>query len=201
LLVGLALCRARTRLLLAAFLRRRGITCQVSVVLPGLLLGSICTGSLFAATIPTTTTLTVSPGTVRTQVPVTLTATVAASGAPVNPGQVVFCNASANYCEDLAILGTAQLTSNGTASIKRLLGLGRHNIYAKFKGTKTYSPSTSLPAIQTVEVTGHEHSKAAISKYGNAGDYTLVARQNSDLLLNHANEPVSSEPCFRGILL
>jgi hypothetical protein len=28
-----------------------------------------------------------------------------------------------------------------------------------------------------------------------------VARENSDLLLNHANEPVSSEPCFRGILL
>ena len=28
-----------------------------------------------------------------------------------------------------------------------------------------------------------------------------VARQNSDQLLNHANEPVCSEPCFRGILL
>jgi hypothetical protein len=34
-----------------------------------------------------------------------------------------------------------------------------------------------------------------------AAKLDLVARQNSDLLLNHANEPVSSEPCFRGILL
>jgi hypothetical protein len=36
---------------------------------------------------------------------------------------------------------------------------------------------------------------------GFAHESLPVARQNSDLLLNHANEPVSSETCFRGILL
>jgi hypothetical protein len=85
---------------------------------------------------PTTTVLELSRTTVPAELPVTLTATVTSNGKALTRGQVVFCNASATFCEDLAVLGTAQLTSNGTARIKLLLSLGRHDIYAKFKGTR-----------------------------------------------------------------
>jgi len=49
---------------------------------------------------------------------VTLTATVTAAGTAVTSGQVNFCEATAKYCTDFHILGTAQLTGNGTATLK-----------------------------------------------------------------------------------
>ena len=70
---------------------------------------------LLATTLPTTIALTVSPSTVAAQSPVTLTATVVASGTPAAPGQVVFCVATATFCEDLSLLGTAQVTSEKRA--------------------------------------------------------------------------------------
>ncbi|HEX3437399.1 MAG TPA: FG-GAP-like repeat-containing protein [Pseudacidobacterium sp.] len=146
---------------------------HLPIYLIGLALSGLCAEPIAAAS--TSTQLQVSSTSVRVETPVTLTATVTANGSPVTPGQVLFCNASAPRCTDLAVLGTAQLTSNGTASIKLRLDPGSHSIYAKFIGTMTYPGSTSLPAVETVEVTGSLHSTANVSKYGNAGDYTLAS--------------------------
>jgi hypothetical protein len=66
---------------------------------------------------------------------ITLTAHVTAGGAPVHPGTVTFCNASAAHCEDTAVLGTAQLTPNGTAKLYLRLTPGTHSIRAAFNGT------------------------------------------------------------------
>ena len=55
----------------------------------------------------TTTTLTVSSSSVTTGTAVTLTASVLSSGAAVTAGQVVFCDATAKYCEGPAVFGSA----------------------------------------------------------------------------------------------
>ena len=70
----------------------------------------------------TTTTLAVSPASVTAGSPVTLTATVSSGGSPLTSGQVVFCNASAAYCDDGAVLGTVWVTTSGTATLRRDLG-------------------------------------------------------------------------------
>jgi len=71
----------------------------------------------WAAPAPTITTLSVTSGgnAVTTVAPgsvVTLTATVMAGSTPVTPGQVNFCDATAKFCTDIHLLGTAQLTAN-----------------------------------------------------------------------------------------
>jgi hypothetical protein len=68
----------------------------------------------WAAPAPTITTLSVISGgnAVTTVAPgsvVTLTATVMAGSTPVTPGQVNFCDATAKFCTDIHLLGTAQL--------------------------------------------------------------------------------------------
>lgn len=75
--------------------------------------GKTATATSVSITAGGTATSSVSSGTV-----VTLTATVTASGSAVTPGQVNFCDASAKYCTDIHLLGTAQLTSAGTATLK-----------------------------------------------------------------------------------
>lgn len=81
---------------------------------------------------------TITPGTV-----VTLTATVTAGGAPVSPGLVNFCDATANYCTDIHIIGSAQLTSAGTAIVRVRPGAGSHSYKAVFVGTATYGTGVS----------------------------------------------------------
>ncbi|ABF40389.1 Integrin-like protein [Candidatus Koribacter versatilis Ellin345] len=104
----------------------------------------------------TTTTLTitsggssvssVTPGTV-----VALNALVKAGSTAVLPGTVRFCDTSVNsHCLDGALLGTAQLLSDGSASIKLRLGVATHSIQAKFDGTLTYSASASSTSSLTV---------------------------------------------------
>lgn len=140
-----------------------------------LCVSAFCTKQSFALT-PTKTTLDVSGHSYSWSRAVTLTATVKTTdGKPVTPGQVVFCKSGATYCEDSAILGKAQLKSDGTASIKLLLSIGKHDIYTKFIGTTAYSPSTSLPAVQTIEITGKYNSLASIIALDTAGTYTLAA--------------------------
>jgi hypothetical protein len=100
---------------------------------------------------PTTTELTISTGnSVAGRVLVTLTASVSASGNPVSPGSVLFCNAQAAYCEDLNILGQAQLTASGSASLNLILPIGSHQIRAEFKGTSSHAPSSSPTESVTV---------------------------------------------------
>lgn len=102
---------------------------------------------------PTTTELTISTGnSVAGRVLVTLTASVSASGNPVSPGLVLFCNAEAAYCEDLNILGQAQLTASGSASLNLILPIGPHQIRAEFKGTSSNAPSSS--STESVTVSG-----------------------------------------------
>ena len=41
------------------------------------------------------------------------------------------------YCEDIHLLGTAQLTSAGTAVLKFIPGMGSHSYKAVFVGTQS----------------------------------------------------------------
>jgi Bacterial Ig-like domain (group 3) len=105
----------------------------------------------------TTTTLAVTSGSsavtsVASGAVVTLTATVVAGSTPVTPGQVKFCDATATYCEDFHIVGTAQLTSSGTATFKFRPTVGSHSYKAVFVGTNTYATSGSQAS--SLSVTG-----------------------------------------------
>jgi hypothetical protein len=111
--------------------------------------------------------------TVTTGTVVTLTATVTAGGTAVTPGQVNFCDASATYCTDIHIVGTAQLTSAGTATVRFRPGIGSHSYKAMFLGTTANAFSTSSDAALTV--TGTHPTTTAIAASGTAGNYTLTA--------------------------
>ncbi len=127
----------------------------------------------------TATTLALSASTVSAGTVVTFTATVTNPSA-VTMGLVMFCDASATYCTDTAVIGTAQLTSAGTAIIKRVPGIGSHSYKAAFVPTTSNRGSTS--SAQALTVTGTYAVTAAISPSGVAGNYTLtgtVAGKNS----------------------
>jgi hypothetical protein len=126
----------------------------------------------------TTTTLAISSGggsvtTVASGTVVTLTATVIAGSTSVKTGQVSFCDASATYCTDIHILGTAQLTNAGTAIFKLRPGIGSHSYKAVFLGTNTDSGSAS--GASALGVTGQYPTATIIAATGNPGDYTLTA--------------------------
>jgi len=126
----------------------------------------------------TTTTLAISSGggsvtTVASGTVVTLTATVIAGSTSVKTGQVSFCDASATYCTDIHILGTAQLTNAGTAIFKLRPGIGSHSYKAVFLGTNTDSGSAS--GASALGVTGKYPTATIIAATGNPGDYTLTA--------------------------
>jgi hypothetical protein len=149
-------------------------------------LGLLCSApQAGAAPVPTTTTLAVTSGgsavtTVTSGSVVTLTATVLAGTTPVTVGQVNFCDAAATYCTDVKQLGTAQLTSAGTATFRLRPGVGSHNFNAIFVGTPrgatAYAGSTSSTATLTVTAkTGPNQSVTGISQSGSIGNYTLTA--------------------------
>src|SRR3979490_1283592 len=103
----------------------------------------------------TTTALSVSSGgsavtTVASGSVVTLTATVNSGTGPVTTGLVNFCDATATYCTDVHILGTAQLTSTGTATLRFVPGVGSHSYKAVFVGTNTNGGSSSSASGLTV---------------------------------------------------
>jgi len=103
----------------------------------------------------TTTTLAVSTGgnavtTVAQGSVVTLTATVMAGSTPVTPGQVNFCDATAKFCTDIHLLGTAQLTAKGTATLKFRPGVGSHSYTAVLAEPASLGPSASTASSLTV---------------------------------------------------
>ncbi len=104
---------------------------------------------------------------------VTLTATVRAGTVPVALGQVRFCDAAAAYCTDIHLLGTAQLTSAGTAGLRLVPGIGAHSYKAVFVGTGNDVGSASAAAALTV--TGTLGTATTIAQSGVAGNYTLTA--------------------------
>ena len=77
---------------------------------------------------------------------VTLTATVQAGAAALTLGQVNFCDALAASCTDIHLLGTAQLTSAGTAVLRFRPGPGNHSYKAEFLGTLA-GPASSSAAV------------------------------------------------------
>lgn len=108
----------------------------------------------FGQTVATTTTLAVSSHVITnpTQglpIPVTFTAQVSSGG---KPGLVEFCDATAKYCQGPSVLGTAQSSTTGTASLKRYLSPGSHSVKAVFAGTNSYA--TSASGIQAITVKG-----------------------------------------------
>ncbi len=159
----------------------------------------------------TTTTLTVTPESVPPDTAVTLTATVTSTPPGTIMGLVLFCNASATYCEDSAIIGSAWLITSGsalgTATIHKTFGPGTYNIQAVFKGTNSYATSTSaaatvtvssapLPTTTTINATGASGNyslNATVWARGTAtptGSVSFIDATNSDSLLGSA--PLSS---------
>ncbi|WP_188760090.1 Ig-like domain repeat protein [Edaphobacter acidisoli] len=126
-----------------------------------------------AAQLTTATTLAISSTTVPYKTPITLTATVTSGGTPVSAGLVLFCDASATYCENNSALGIAQLTkSNATAEVKIGSGpIGNHSYKAVFIANKFYASSTSNTV--SYSVTGTYASQTTLSDTGSPGNYTL----------------------------
>ncbi len=95
----------------------------------------------------------------------------------VTVGQVNFCDASAKYCTDIHLLGTAQLTSAGTAVLKFIPGIGSHSYKAVFAGTPhgatAYAGSASSAV--ALSVTGAYKTTTAITASGSNGNYSLTA--------------------------
>ena len=105
---------------------------------------------------------------------VTLTASVSAGSAPVQRGQVDFCDASSTYCSDIYRLGSAQLTTSGTATLKFRPGIGSHRYRAVFLGNAATSASTSN--VVTLSVTGTIPSTTNVTASGAPGNYTVTAQ-------------------------
>ena len=157
---------------------------QTAAFLLAALLIVLCAAAppAWAAAATTTTTLAVtSAGSAVTSVAsktvVALTATVTAGSTAVHPGQVNFCDATAKSCTDIHLLGTAQLTSAGTASMKFRPGIGSHSYKAVFAGTKTNAASTSSASELevTATATGKFSTTTTIAQSGTPfSGYTLT---------------------------
>jgi hypothetical protein len=126
------------------------------------------------AAVSTVTTLTLSPqSTIAAPAAVTLTASVTGGGAQLTTGSITFCNASAALCEDAAVVGSAQLTAAGTATLKIIPAIGIHTYNAIFSATATAASSTSTR--QTLTVTGLYPTSTAIASTGTSSGYGLTA--------------------------
>jgi hypothetical protein len=116
--------------------------------------------------------------TISTGTAVTLMATVTGGGSKLTQGQVNFCNAAAAHCTDVNVLGTAAITSAGSAALVLRPGPGIYSYKAEFSGTPGgathYGASASSAAALTV--TGANQSLSVMAAPGGApGNYTLTA--------------------------
>jgi hypothetical protein len=87
---------------------------------------------------------------------------------------VLFCEATATFCENNSALGVAQLTFPGaTASVKIGSGpIGNHSYKAVFRANKNYATSTSNTV--NYAVTGTYLSTISLTSTGSIGNYTLA---------------------------
>jgi hypothetical protein len=87
---------------------------------------------------------------------------------------VLFCEATATFCENNSALGVAQLTFPGaTASVKLGSGpIGNHSYKAVFKANNNYAASMSNTV--TYAVTGTYLSTISLTSTGIIGNYTLA---------------------------
>src|SRR3981081_3740017 len=109
----------------------------------------------FAAPAATQITLAISAASVPYKTPIILTATVTSGGSAITAGTVLFCEATAKFCENNSALGIAQLTFPGaTASVKIGSGpIGNHSYKAIFRANKNYAASTSNTVTYAVKGT------------------------------------------------
>ena len=84
-----------------------------------------------------------------------------------------FCDATATTCDALHQVGSAQLTSAGTATVQFIPGPGSHSYKAVFAGT--YSNTAGTSAASSLAVTAALNSTTTIAQSGSAGNYTLTA--------------------------
>jgi hypothetical protein len=145
--------------------------------------------SLMAAQAPTTTTLAIGPANyVAAGTIVTLTATVTNPGT-VTSGTVKFCNALSTDCSlGSGLYGTAQITSAGTATIRKSFGYGVNNISAVFLPTNANAGSRSLANFVTVGSNSIYTSTTTLAASGTPGNYTL-----SGTVTAFGNEPLTGE--------
>src|SRR3981189_1273006 len=141
-------------------------TCLVLAIVTGIV------SAAFAAPAPTQISLAISATSAPYQTPIILTATVASSGSPISAGIVLFCEATATFCENNSALGVAQLTFPGsTASVKIGSGpIGNHSYKAVFRANKNYAESTSNTV--TYAVTGTYASAVGLTSTGSIVSYT-----------------------------
>lgn len=126
-----------------------------------------------------TTTLTMTSGgstasTLAWGNALTLTASVTLGSTPVTTGVVKFCDSTASYCSDIHLLGTAQLTSAGKASISFAPLPGSHSYVAMYAGTAAASPSSSIAS--TLQVNGTYPTITSLFSSGTVGNYSLNAQ-------------------------
>jgi trimeric autotransporter adhesin len=158
----------------------RSLRCFIAVVSFGQCVGML---PAWAAPAPTITTLSVTSGgnavtTVASGSVVTLTATVMAGSTPVTPGQVNFCDATARFCTDIHLLGTAQLTANGTATLKFRPGVGSYSYKAVLAEPAGLGPSASTTSSLTVtasQETGQPATTTYLEASGVPNIYSLTA--------------------------
>jgi hypothetical protein len=160
--------------------RKRNQFSALLGVLALTLCGASCVGWSQSKAATTTTITVTSAGSAVTTVSagavVTLTASVKAGSAEVTIGQVNFCDASAKYCTDIHLLGTSQLTSAGTATLKFRLGIGSHSYKAVFLGTNTYAGSASgKSALAVTGTSGPIATTTTTAESGSWGNYALTA--------------------------
>ncbi|HEY4358403.1 MAG TPA: FG-GAP-like repeat-containing protein [Acidobacteriaceae bacterium] len=137
-------------------------------------LSLVIQGSSVAAT-STTLALTAS-GTAVSSVTagtmVTAAATVKSGSTSLTAGQVNFCDAAALSCDSFRVIGSAQLTSAGTAVIHFVPGNGQRSYKAVFAGVTAYAPSAS--AASALTVTGSQPTSTTLAVSGIAGNYNLT---------------------------
>jgi hypothetical protein len=141
-----------------------------------LLFAAMVIGPSAHATTATTTALSISSTSVPYKTPITLTATVTANGSPVTSGLVLFCDATATYCENnSSLLGMVQLTSSSATAVVKIGSgpQGVHSYKAVYRANNTYSTSTSNTVSYTVQ--GTYASDTALASSGSVGNYTLAA--------------------------
>ncbi len=119
--------------------------------------------------------------TVAAGTPVILTAAVSAGSTALTQGQMSFCDATATSCAGIHLLGSAQLTSAGTAALTFIPGMGTHSYKAVFAGTNTNATSSS--ADSNLTVTASETTMTTIAQSGSPGNYTLTATVTGQGLL------------------
>jgi hypothetical protein len=152
---------------------------RLQIILTHLFMLMVCGAwASSVAQTPTVTALTVTSGgntvtTIAAGNTVTLTAIVTPQAGKIAAGQVNFCDGSAKYCTDIHIVGVAQITASGSASIKVHPVPGSYSYKAQFVGTNTFAASTL--AASPLSVTGKYPSITTIASSGAAGNYSLTA--------------------------